>query len=89
MAEQLLKIKLFFICFGMGSINSLRVQTPEGEYPALYRDLIAVTLARWANCISIVNVPGSDVINIKRIPKQDMEDVMCRMRLQGVEIIQN
>lgn len=73
----------------MGRANTLKIRTPEYEHPFIYRDLIAVCLARWSETVVIENLPNSDIIKIFHIPRKEMVEVLKALEMKSVEVLEN
>ena len=67
--------------------SSIKIRTPEYEHPLIYRDLVAAALSQWADIVSIDNVQDSEIIEISRIPKEEVAKVRKIISCVGVEII--
>ena len=73
----------------MYKTTSIKVQTPQGIGSGLFRDMLALELGQWAKNVTIKNVHRSEILCISKIPIEEVESVISKIRFMGAEIIEN
>ena len=72
----------------MRKTTSINVRTPQWTGSGLFRDLLAAGLCQWAQKVTIKNKTHSDIVQISKIPLEEAEAIVNKIRFLGAEIIE-